>query len=123
LGIKLWRAGNRLDVKARTHSTSRGKMLTHAWLVTALNPKSITFFVAFLPQFLDPTADFPTQMLVFETTFLILAFMNALGYAFVASRARIMVRSSAAVRLVNRLGGGLLISAGVATATIRAVQN
>jgi threonine/homoserine/homoserine lactone efflux protein len=41
-------------------------MLGHAWLVTALNPKSITFFVAFLPAFLDPHADFWTQMLVFD---------------------------------------------------------
>ena len=61
-------------------------MLGHAWLVTALNPKSITFFVAFLPAFLDPKADFLTQMLVFETTFLVLAFANAFGYALVASR-------------------------------------
>jgi threonine/homoserine/homoserine lactone efflux protein len=98
-------------------------MLVHAWLVTALNPKSITFFVAFLPQFLDPGAGFFSQMIVFETTFLILAFANALGYAFVASRARSMVRNSNTLRMLNRAGGVLLVSAGVATATIRAAQN
>jgi len=43
-------------------------MVGHAWLVTALNPKSITFFVAFLPQFLSRDADFLTQMIVFEAT-------------------------------------------------------
>ena len=63
-------------------------MMAHAWLVTALNPKSITFFVAFLPQFLDRDADFLTQMLIFEATFLVLAFANAFGYALVAARAR-----------------------------------
>ena len=35
----------------------RGRMIAHAWIVTALNPKGITFFVAFLPQFLDPARD------------------------------------------------------------------
>ena len=55
-------------------------MLGHAWLVTALNPKSLTFFVAFLPQFIDRSADFWTQMLIFETTFMCLAFANAVGY-------------------------------------------
>ena len=52
-------------------------MLGHAWLVTALNPKSITFFVAFLPQFLDTKGDFWTQKLIFEATFITLAFANA----------------------------------------------
>ena len=70
LGIKLWRAGGTLEAAPRTDAVSAAKMLGHAWLVTALNPKSITFFVAFLPAFLDPHADFLTQMLVFETTFL-----------------------------------------------------
>jgi threonine/homoserine/homoserine lactone efflux protein len=97
-------------------------MLGHAWLVTALNPKGITFFVAFLPQFLDTKGDVPAQMVIFETTFLVLAFANALGYALVASRARALVRSSKAVRVINRVGGGLLVSAGIAAATFRAAQ-
>ena len=54
LGIKLWRAGGALDAKPRTDAASATKMLGHAWLVTALNPKGLTFFIAFLPQFIDP---------------------------------------------------------------------
>lgn len=53
LGAKLFRAGGTLDAKPRTAVASAAKMMGHAWLVIALNPKSITFFVAFLPQFLD----------------------------------------------------------------------
>ena len=117
LGIKLWRAGGTLDAPPRTDAVSAAKMLGHAWLVTALNPKSITFFVAFLPAFLDPKADFLTQMLVFETTFLVLAFANAFGYALVASRARGFVANPRAIGIVNKVGGGLLIGAGAATVT------
>src|SRR5215467_9228891 len=54
LGIKLWRTGDALDAKPRTDAASAVKMVSHAWLVTALNPKSITFFVAFMPQFMNP---------------------------------------------------------------------
>jgi len=116
LGIKLWRAGGTLDAEPRTDRASAAKMLAHAWLVTALNPKSITFFVAFLPQFLDPTRSLLPQMLVFEATFLALAFTNALGYAVVASRARRLSRNPAAIAWFNRAGGTLLIGAGLATA-------
>jgi threonine/homoserine/homoserine lactone efflux protein len=118
LGVKLWRAGGTLEAAPRTDAVSAARMLGHAWLVTALNPKSITFFVAFLPAFFDPHADFAMQMLVFETTFLVLAFANAFGYALVASRARRLVANPHAIRFVNRTGGGLLIGAGVATVTL-----
>jgi threonine/homoserine/homoserine lactone efflux protein len=123
LGIKLWRAGGRLDAEPRTGAVAAARMLGHAWIVTALNPKSITFFVAFLPQFLDPNASFASQMLVFEATFLVLAFANAFGYALAASRARAAVRNPRAVGLFNRIGGSLLIGAGVGTASLRAVQH
>lgn len=119
LGIKLFRAGGALDAAPRTDAASAAKMLGHAWLVTALNPKSITFFVAFLPQFLDRNADFWTQMIVFEATFLVLAFANAFGYALVAARARRVVQSPRAIRIFNRTGGTLLVGAGVATAAMR----
>jgi threonine/homoserine/homoserine lactone efflux protein len=98
-------------------------MLAHAWLVTALNPKSITFFVTFLPQFLDARADFGAQMLVFEVTFVTLAFANALGYALIASRARAVVRNERAIGLFNKAGGTLLVGAGIATVAVRSGGN
>jgi threonine/homoserine/homoserine lactone efflux protein len=121
LGIKLWRAGGTLEAEPRTDRTSAAKMLGHAWLVTALNPKSITFFVAFLPQFLNPEVSFVTQMLGFEATFLVLASANALGYAVIASRARRLAGNPRAISWFNRAGGTLLIGAGLATA--RAANN
>ncbi|MBX3578772.1 MAG: LysE family translocator [Rhizobiaceae bacterium] len=119
LGIQLFRAGDRLDAEPRTDVSSAGRMVAHAWLVTALNPKSITFFVAFLPQFIDHHGDVLTQMAIFQATFLTLAFANAIGYGFAASRARGMVANRRTVRLFNRTGGTLLIGAGVATAAMR----
>lgn len=119
LGVKLFRAGGALEAEPKTDAASRGKMLAHAWLVTALNPKSITFFVAFLPQFLDPRSDFWLQMAIFEATFLTLAFANAFGYALVASKARNVFRSERAIRAFNRTGGTLLVGAGIATAASR----
>jgi threonine/homoserine/homoserine lactone efflux protein len=118
LGIKLWRAAGALEAAPRTDAVSAARMLGHAWLVTALNPKSITFFVAFLPAFLDPQADFLGQMLVFETTFLVLAFANAFGYALVAARAHGFVGNPRAIGVINKVGGGLLIGAGAATVAI-----
>jgi threonine/homoserine/homoserine lactone efflux protein len=120
LGIKLFRAGGALRAEPHTDASSAVRMAAHAWLVTALNPKSITFFVAFLPQFLDRHADFLHQMLVFEGTFLALAFANALGYAAAAARARAIVRNERAIRIFNRTGGTLLVGAGIATVAMRA---
>ncbi len=89
--------------------------------MTCLNPKSLTFFVAFLPQFVDPSADFASQMAIFIATFMGLAFANAIGYATLASRARGFVQSEAAMGVVNKTGA-LLIGAAVATAGVRASQ-
>lgn len=115
LGIKLWRAGGMASFGEARPTGSAFGMMAHAWVVTALNPKSITFFVAFLPQFLDPGRDFLTQLVIFEATFLTLAAANAFGYALLAGRLRGAVQSTRVVAIINRVGGSLLIAAGVAT--------
>jgi threonine/homoserine/homoserine lactone efflux protein len=122
LGIALWRAGAGLQVEGRKDAAPALSMLGHAWLVTALNPKSITFFIAFLPQFIDPTVGFWNQMLIFEATFLGIAFANAIGYGLIASRARGLVQNQRAIGIFNRVGGSLLIGAGLAAASVRSVQ-
>ena len=119
LGFKLFRAGGTLDVAPVTDAKSSFKMLAHAWIVTALNPKSITFFVAFVPQFVNHDAPFAPQALIMVAAFVVLAFTNAFGYAFIAARARTTFANPTAIKIFNRTGGTLLMGAGVAAVTIR----
>lgn len=118
LGVKLWRAGGALEATPRRAEARPLKMAAHAWLVTCLNPKGITFFVAFLPQFVDPGADFFKQMAILIATFVALSFTNSISWGLAASRARGFVQSERAMSVVNRTGGAFLIGAAVAiTAT------
>lgn len=120
LGVKLWRAPVSADGMAADTSEARpGRIFLHAYAVTALNPKGLVFFVAFLPQFLDANLPVVPQMIVCEATFLVLATLNALGYALMASAARRTIRKPAVQRWVNRAGGSLLIGAGVLTVAWR----
>ncbi len=122
LGIKLWRAPIAIEAADGTMSVPTEKPLRiflHTYVVTALNPKSIVFFVAFLPQFLDLSRPLFNQMLIFETTFLVLATLNATLYALMASAARQTIRKPKVQMIVNRTGGSLLIGAGLLTAGLR----
>jgi threonine/homoserine/homoserine lactone efflux protein len=113
LGIRLWRAPVNEEGAAPVAKRSSLTMLGHAWLVTALNPKSILFFVAFLPQFLDPTAPYAHQAVLLVVTFVSLAAINALAYALLAGAAGGAIRRPQVRRTINRAGGGVLIGAGV----------
>ncbi|MBX3538857.1 MAG: LysE family translocator [Chelatococcus sp.] len=119
LGIKLWRADPALQSATSPAKARPMAMFSHAALVTALNPKSIVFFVAFLPQFLDQSRPLLPQMIILAATFVTLAFFNAAGYAILASSARRLVSRPRVLKAVNRTGGSLLVGAGIATATWR----
>lgn len=114
LGIKLLRAGFSLSEMAEpTSDASRLKLFTNTYLVTALNPKGIVFFMAFLPQFITPGENGALQMWLLAVTFVALATINATLYTVFASSARRLLVSSKAQRRFNFAGGALLSSAGV----------
>lgn len=119
LGIKLWRAPVGEAAAADASSRSGRRMFGHAYVVTALNPKSIAFFVAFVPQFMNPDLAYWPQASILIATFVTLAAINALAYALLASRTRHVIRRPQVQRWVNRTGGTVLIGAGVVTATLR----
>ena len=91
-------------------------MVAQAFAVTALNPKSILFFVAFVPQFITPQAAPLPQMAVILATFVSLAFLNSLAYICLAGRMRRMASNPRVLRSVSRSGGAVLVGAGVWTA-------
>lgn len=103
----------------RGESVSRGASVFRAFAVTATNPKSIAFFCAFMPQFINHAEPVIAQVLILGSTFVILAVVNAILYALLAARARDAVTNPRIMKIVNWAGGSALIGAGVLTAAIR----
>jgi threonine/homoserine/homoserine lactone efflux protein len=118
LGIKLWRTPPRLPDLDAPPTVRRRGVFGHAFLVTALNPKSIVFFVAFVPQFIAHDAPLLPQLVIMEATFVTLAAANALVYALAADQLRARVRQPGVLTWLNRAGAGCLVALGAATAAI-----
>jgi threonine/homoserine/homoserine lactone efflux protein len=116
LGVRLWRAPVGTAAAAPLPPL---RAMRQAYVVTALNPKSIAFFVAFVPQFIDPRSAFLPQATLLVTTFVVLAALNAAGYALLAGRLSGAVTRPLVRRGFNRFGGGVLIGASLFTATAR----
>ena len=77
---------------------SRWQVIREAVLVNALNPKLSLFFLAFLPQFVEPASAHPTRrMLELSAVFMALTFAVFAGYGLlaVAVRARVLARPGA----------------------------
>jgi len=117
LGIKMWCSASEftdLDKKTRSHAWR--EIFSSAFITTALNPKSIVFFLAFIPQFIEPELPFTTQAVILGATFFVLAIISVLGYAALAIYAGQQLHLPLIQRWTHRIGGGLLIGAGGMTA-------
>jgi threonine/homoserine/homoserine lactone efflux protein len=117
LGVRLWRSPPVLAEVAAEPAAAR-KVFLHAYMVTTLNPKSLAFFVAFVPQFVHWDAAPLPQLVTLETTFVTLAAVNALAYALAADRLRARIRRPRVLSFMNRTGATCLVGMGVATATL-----
>jgi len=120
MGVRLLRApaATGLEAHARPDSAAR-HVFWHAASVTALNPKSIAFFIAFVPQFVQVDRPLGPQFAVLVVTFVGLAAVNALAYALAADRLRRTIRRPGAIAWLTRGGGLALVAMGVLTATMR----
>jgi len=114
LGVGLLRAGgNRKEFSTPACPDSTWKLFVNTYLVTALNPKSIMFFVAFLPHFINHTSRVTPQLWLLAITFVFLATINTALFAMFATSARRLLSSPRAQRRFNIAGGSLLSIAGV----------
>ena len=113
LGIRMWRsASESMELSAITDKKVWHAIMANAFVITALNPKSIVFFLAFLPQFINSKKPFITQSLILGSTFLVLAIISVLFYSLLASFTGQQMQLSLIHRWTNRIGGCLLIGAG-----------
>jgi threonine/homoserine/homoserine lactone efflux protein len=113
LGIKVLRAPvpEILDENA-PQERARWRIMAHAYAVTALNPKSIVFYVAFFPLFLSADRPLLPQIITFGATFLVMATVNAILYAMMAGQVTRFLKGYGARKNLNRAAGGVLLVTG-----------
>ncbi|MDX1553515.1 MAG: LysE family translocator [Marinobacter sp.] len=120
LGIKVWREVPQrgLPLLSATE-TSATNMFKSSFLVTALNPKDIVFFVAFFPQFVVPEVAAIPQLLILMITFLGVVSITITSFALFAGGVRHKIQSLPARRRLNRLGGVAMFGAAAFASTIQ----
>jgi len=110
LGIQAWRHAG-----AKSEAAAPGAHV-HAWrgfIVAITNPKTIAFFTAFLPQFLDPTLPVERQLLVMCAVSVTLGSLLDSGWAIAAGYGRAWFLQPKYNRLLARLSGVVLIGGGI----------
>jgi threonine/homoserine/homoserine lactone efflux protein len=123
LGVTLFASAGKAEaVLPETEAVTARKTFGHAAVVTALNPKSIAFFVAFVPQFVDPGAALIPQFAILIGSFVSLAAVNALAYAYLADSLRARLARPSVMAWLVRAGGATLVGMGVLTATLRRAE-
>lgn len=116
LGLQMWRSAGRLSDLQSSRPAMGRKIFRDTFLVTVLNPKGMLFFVAFLPQFINPSLPLLPQFVIMDLTFVLLGGANALAWILAAGSMRRFFDSSGMLRRFKRVGGTGLIGAGLFTA-------
>jgi len=113
LGIRTWRepADDLSKIEAAPAMFWRG------CLIAVLNPKTLLFNAAFIPQFVGAAGATAAQLTVVAAVFLAVLFVGDLLWAAFASSARRVLTRYAKMR--NRLTGAFLTAAGIGLALSR----
>jgi threonine/homoserine/homoserine lactone efflux protein len=121
VGIGVWtllRGGSLTDPEAAPERTRYRRRFAQGVVVQILNPKTALFFLAFLPQFVDPDAGHAgLQMLVLGLLFVALAIVSDGTWVLVAGTASERLRGHRGfLRAQRYVSGTVFVGLGVATA-------
>lgn len=105
LAIATWRDRSAFTVQSVQNGHEPSGLVTKAFLLNILNPKLTIFFLAFLPQFVEPGSSSPSlQLLSLSTVFMLMTFAVFAVYGLLADTFRTAVIESARVQAWLRRG-------------------
>ena len=111
MGVQMFRSSGKVDASGAP-LIPRGGFFLQGFLVAVSNPKALIFFGAFFPQFIDPTGNYPMQIMVMGVTAMIFGAGMDGAYALLAGRAGRMLTAHR-VKLMSKISGGFLIGGGL----------
>lgn len=120
LGWRQWRskASQIQESSNNNNKATRLKLVLRGFLVNMGNPKAIVFFLAILPQFIDPGRPLLIQYVWIAVTMVVVDTVVMMGYTGLAARVLNALRSPRQQKLLNRVFGGLFMGAAGLLATV-----
>ena len=113
LGVLAWRShGGEPGTTLQAGRRSPRAVFLQGLMIAATNPKTILFYIAFFPQFIDPSLPAGPQLALMSVTMITIATISDSAYALLAGRARGWFTAPARRRLQARITGSLLIGTG-----------
>lgn len=114
LGIQQWRAPARplAELQATAAQVSVRSMILRGWMINAVNPKGTVFLLAVVPQFLNVEQPLAPQYLIIGLTLGFTDLVVMAGYTALAAKVLSALSSTAHIRVMNRVFGGLFVLAG-----------
>ncbi len=120
LGLKQWREVFRAGAMPAMPPMRSHKGVFWQGVVVALtNPKTIFFYAAFFPQFVDPALAVGPQLLAMSIAMIVIATSLDSTYALLAGRVRGLFASARANRVRHGITGTLLLGTGLGLALAR----
>ena len=115
IGVRTWRepASDLSDIKAQ----SQTRAFWRGVLFAVINPKTLLFNAAFLPQFVGSSSDAGSQLLLLAGIFMTVIIIGDALWAVFAAAARGWLGRFG--RLHNKISGGFLLGAGLGLALSR----
>jgi threonine/homoserine/homoserine lactone efflux protein len=113
--LGLWRLFAREPAaRKQVRRASHGRLFRQGIVVNVLNPKTALFFLAFLPQFVDPSRTVWTQVVAFGLLFVLLGFLTDGAYALAAGTVGALLRHRR--RALRFASGSTFMGLGAASA-------
>ena len=110
LGIQAWRHASAVVEPP----APRGHVhAMRGFLVAITNPKSIAFFTAFLPQFIDPALPAGFQLLVMSVCSVVMGFVLDCGWGAAAAAGRAFFMKPQHNKLLGRISAVMLVGGGI----------
>ena len=120
LGLRQWRLALRPPAaEAALPMRSARGVFGQGVLVAITNPKTIFFYVAFFPQFLDTGLPHGPQLALMSVSFVLIAILLDSGYALLAGRLRPALMDAGRARVRYGITGTLLLCTGLGLALAR----
>ncbi len=122
LGVTLIRARVSGEAASAAAEKTAGRAFVDSMIVEILNPKTAIFFLAFLPQFVDPASGVPVWVQLLALG-LVVNLMFGLGDVVAVLGASLIIgkigASERAQRLIRLFGGSLMVGLGLKLAMDR----